>query len=62
LVAEISAVCTLNPGDLIMTGTPAGCGAFRRPPAGLAAGDVVKLEIDGIGAIENRIVDEPLTA
>ncbi len=59
LVAEISAVCTLNPGDLIMTGTPNGCGVFRHPPVGLAAGDVVRLEIERIGMIENRIVDEP---
>jgi 2-keto-4-pentenoate hydratase/2-oxohepta-3-ene-1,7-dioic acid hydratase in catechol pathway len=59
LVAEVSAICTLNPGDIIMTGTPDGCGIFHRPPRGLAAGDVVKLEIEGIGTIENRIVNEP---
>jgi 2-keto-4-pentenoate hydratase/2-oxohepta-3-ene-1,7-dioic acid hydratase in catechol pathway len=59
LIAEISSSCTLNPGDIILTGTPDGCGAFRRPPLGLAAGDVVKIEIEGIGVIENRVVDEP---
>jgi 2-keto-4-pentenoate hydratase/2-oxohepta-3-ene-1,7-dioic acid hydratase in catechol pathway len=59
LIAEISSVCALNPGDLIMTGTPDGCGIFARPPQGLAPGDVVRLEIEGIGAIENRIVAEP---
>jgi 2-keto-4-pentenoate hydratase/2-oxohepta-3-ene-1,7-dioic acid hydratase in catechol pathway len=59
LVAEISEVCTLNPGDLIMSGTPDGCGVFHRPPRGLSDGDVVKLEIERIGVIENRVVDEP---
>jgi 2-keto-4-pentenoate hydratase/2-oxohepta-3-ene-1,7-dioic acid hydratase in catechol pathway len=59
LIAELSAVCTLNPGDFILTGTPAGSGIFRPPPWGLAAGDVVKLEIERIGMIENRIVEEP---
>jgi 2-keto-4-pentenoate hydratase/2-oxohepta-3-ene-1,7-dioic acid hydratase in catechol pathway len=59
LIAELSAVCTLNPGDFILTGTPAGSGMFRPPPWGLVAGDVVKLEIERIGTIENRIVEEP---
>jgi 2-keto-4-pentenoate hydratase/2-oxohepta-3-ene-1,7-dioic acid hydratase in catechol pathway len=59
LIAEISTACTLNPGDILLTGTPAGCGAFQRPPATLAAGDVVKIEIECIGFIENRVVDEP---
>jgi len=59
LVAAISAVSTLNPGDIILTGTPDGCGAFRRPMLALAADDVVKIEIEGIGVIENRVVDEP---
>ena len=59
LVAEISTVCTLNPGDMILTGTPDGSGLFRRPLLGLIAGDVVKMEIEGIGVMENRIIDEP---
>jgi 2-keto-4-pentenoate hydratase/2-oxohepta-3-ene-1,7-dioic acid hydratase in catechol pathway len=58
LVAEISSACTLNPGDIILTGTPNGCGIFERPPAGLAIGDVLRMEIEGIGMIENRVVDE----
>jgi 2-keto-4-pentenoate hydratase/2-oxohepta-3-ene-1,7-dioic acid hydratase in catechol pathway len=62
LIAEISAVCTLNPGDIILTGTPEGCGAFHRPPLALTTGDIVKIEIEGIGVIENRVVVEPLVA
>jgi 2-keto-4-pentenoate hydratase/2-oxohepta-3-ene-1,7-dioic acid hydratase in catechol pathway len=62
LIAEVSSVCTLVPGDIILTGTPDGCGAFHRPPLTLAAGDVVKIEIERIGVIENRVVDEPLIA
>ena len=41
LVAEISTVCTLNRGDIILTGTPGGCGIFQRPPSGLADADTV---------------------
>ncbi len=59
LIAEISASCTLNPGDVVLTGTPAGSGIFQQPAEALAPGDVVKVEIAGIGAIENRIVEEP---
>jgi 2-keto-4-pentenoate hydratase/2-oxohepta-3-ene-1,7-dioic acid hydratase in catechol pathway len=62
LIVEISSVCTLNPGDIILTGTPDGSGIFQRPPSSLAAGDVVKLEIERIGVIENRVVDEPIAA
>ena len=59
LVADISSVCTLNPGDIILTGTPDGSGLFLRPPERLVSGDSVKIEIEGIGSIENRVVDEP---
>lgn len=62
LIAELSAVCILKPGDIILTGTPDGCGIFRRPISMLAAGDVMKMEIEGIGVIENRVVDEPAAA
>ena len=61
LVSEISSLCTLNAGDVILTGTPAGSGIFQDPPSALKIGDVVRIEIDGIGAIENRVVDEPAT-
>jgi 2-keto-4-pentenoate hydratase/2-oxohepta-3-ene-1,7-dioic acid hydratase in catechol pathway len=59
LIAEISSVCTLNPGDIILTGTPDGSGIFCKPPRSLAVNDVVKVEIEGIGAIENRVISEP---
>jgi len=59
LIERISAVCTLNPGDILLTGTPDGCGVFCNPPQTLSAGDVVKVEIEGIGAIQNRVIDEP---
>lgn len=54
----LSQAMTLEPGDVIYTGTPSGVGAARKPPAWLKAGDVVRVEIEGIGAIENRVVDE----
>lgn len=60
LIAEISSACILYPGDIILTGTPDGCGIFRQPFRSLAAGDVVRIEIEGIGVIENRVIDEPL--
>jgi 2-keto-4-pentenoate hydratase/2-oxohepta-3-ene-1,7-dioic acid hydratase in catechol pathway len=62
LVAELSGYFPLNPGDIILTGTPAGSGIFQNPPQTLRVGDVVKCEIEGIGAIENRIVDEPVNS
>jgi 2-keto-4-pentenoate hydratase/2-oxohepta-3-ene-1,7-dioic acid hydratase in catechol pathway len=56
-VAEIISHCsmafTLEPGDVIATGTPSGVGAFRKPPRYLADGDRVVVEIDGIGVLEN---------
>jgi 2-keto-4-pentenoate hydratase/2-oxohepta-3-ene-1,7-dioic acid hydratase in catechol pathway len=58
-IAHLTAAFTLEPGDLIFTGTPAGVGAGHTPPKWLQAGDVVRVEIDGIGAIENQIVTEP---
>jgi 2-keto-4-pentenoate hydratase/2-oxohepta-3-ene-1,7-dioic acid hydratase in catechol pathway len=60
-VAHLSEAFTLEPGDVIATGTPAGVGAVRQPfPEGLlTVGDVVRVEIDGIGALENSVVEEP---
>jgi 2-keto-4-pentenoate hydratase/2-oxohepta-3-ene-1,7-dioic acid hydratase in catechol pathway len=57
LVAMISAQITLEPGDVIATGTPAGVGVFREPPVFLEPGDRVRCEIEGIGAVENPVVD-----
>lgn len=56
LVAELSAVLPLLPGDLIFTGTPSGIGAVRRPPRFLRPGDVLESWIEGIGTIRNRCV------
>jgi 2-keto-4-pentenoate hydratase/2-oxohepta-3-ene-1,7-dioic acid hydratase in catechol pathway len=54
LIETCSRGITLHPGDVIATGTPAGVGMGLRPPQWLRHGDVVRVEIDGIGAIENR--------
>lgn len=54
LVAYLSSVCTLEPGDLIFTGTPAGVGAGRAPARFLTAGDVVVSGIEGLGTLTNR--------
>jgi 2-keto-4-pentenoate hydratase/2-oxohepta-3-ene-1,7-dioic acid hydratase in catechol pathway len=60
-VAHLSEAFTLEPGDVIATGTPAGIGAIRQPfPEGLLkVGDVVRIEIEGIGELRNTIVEEP---
>jgi 2-keto-4-pentenoate hydratase/2-oxohepta-3-ene-1,7-dioic acid hydratase in catechol pathway len=54
-IEYLSTAFTLEPGDLIATGTPAGVGMAMDPPRYLAEGDVVRCEIDGIGALENRV-------
>lgn len=58
LVAFLSSVLTLRPGDICLTGTPAGVGAARNPPVFLRPGDVVETEIVGIGVMRNRCVAE----
>jgi acylpyruvate hydrolase len=58
LVAFVSRTITLEPGDLISTGTPAGVGHFQEPPRHLQDGDVMRCEIAGIGVLENAVVDE----
>jgi acylpyruvate hydrolase len=58
LVAFVSTVIRLEPGDLIATGTPAGVGHYQRPPRYLADGDLLRCEIEGIGAIETTVIDE----
>jgi len=57
LIEYISAVFTLDPGDIILTGTPSGVGVFRDPPVFLEPGDRVRCEIDGIGWVENPVID-----
>lgn len=59
LVEHLSTAFTLEPGDLIATGTPSGVGIGFRPRKFLVAGDVVRIAIDGIGEIENAVVNEP---
>jgi 2,4-diketo-3-deoxy-L-fuconate hydrolase len=54
LVAHLSTVCELFPGDLIFTGTPDGIGATRKPPRFLAPGALLRSEIEGLGALRNR--------
>lgn len=56
LIEFISAFCTLQPGDVIATGTPSGVGNGEKPPSFLRAGDVVETEIEGIGLMSNRVV------
>ena len=58
LVALLSTVCTLEPGDIIATGTPGGVGRAMAPPTYLVPGDVVRVEIEGLGTLENPVVDE----
>jgi 2-keto-4-pentenoate hydratase/2-oxohepta-3-ene-1,7-dioic acid hydratase in catechol pathway len=58
-IAHLTAAFTLEPGDVIFTGTPAGVGAGHTPPKWLKAGDRVRVEIDCLGFIENEIVREP---
>jgi 2-keto-4-pentenoate hydratase/2-oxohepta-3-ene-1,7-dioic acid hydratase in catechol pathway len=55
-IEYLTTAFTLEPGDLIATGTPEGVGAAMEPPGYLKVGDVVRCEIEGIGAIENRVV------
>lgn len=55
LVAYISRGMTLEPGDLISTGTPAGVGMGRKPPAFLKEGDVVEVEVESVGVVRNRV-------
>jgi 2-keto-4-pentenoate hydratase/2-oxohepta-3-ene-1,7-dioic acid hydratase in catechol pathway len=56
-LAHISRTFTINPGDLLATGTPAGVGYARTPPWLLQPGDVVEVEVEGLGILTNRIVD-----
>ncbi|MCZ8536590.1 fumarylacetoacetate hydrolase family protein [Paenisporosarcina quisquiliarum] len=54
LIAQISALVTIEPGDVILTGTPSGVGKGFNPPKFLAAGDTVKVSVEGIGTLVNR--------
>ena len=56
LISVLSAGMTIEPGDLLATGTPEGVGMGRTPPLWLKPGDVTEAEVDGIGTLRNRIV------
>jgi 2-keto-4-pentenoate hydratase/2-oxohepta-3-ene-1,7-dioic acid hydratase in catechol pathway len=58
-IAYLSQAMTLEPGDILFTGTPGGVGAAMKPPKWLVSGDSVRVEIDEIGAIENTVIAEP---
>jgi 2-keto-4-pentenoate hydratase/2-oxohepta-3-ene-1,7-dioic acid hydratase in catechol pathway len=58
IVALLSEFMTLEPGDVIATGTPSGVAHARKPPAWMKAGDVVEVEVEGIGVLRNPVVDE----
>jgi 2-keto-4-pentenoate hydratase/2-oxohepta-3-ene-1,7-dioic acid hydratase in catechol pathway len=59
LIAYISSVCTLEPGDIVSTGTPAGVGFGHKPPRWLRPGDSVTVEVQGLGTLTNPCVAEP---
>jgi 2-keto-4-pentenoate hydratase/2-oxohepta-3-ene-1,7-dioic acid hydratase in catechol pathway len=57
-VSLLSEIMTLEPGDLIATGTPQGVAHARKPPAWMKAGDIVEIEVEGIGVLSNPVIDE----
>jgi acylpyruvate hydrolase len=59
LISLMSGIFTLYPGDILSTGTPDGCAAGFKPPRWLTPGDVVEVEIEGIGRLRNEIIDSP---
>ena len=58
-IAHLSTVMTLEPGDVIATGTPSGVGMGLQPPRYLSPGDVMRVDIEGLGFIENTVIAEP---
>ncbi|MDN5851551.1 MAG: fumarylacetoacetate hydrolase family protein [Actinomycetia bacterium] len=58
IIEYTSTVFSLDPGDVIVTGTPGGVGSRKTPPVFLAAGDVVEVEVSGVGVLRNTVVDE----
>jgi 2-keto-4-pentenoate hydratase/2-oxohepta-3-ene-1,7-dioic acid hydratase in catechol pathway len=57
-IAYVSTIAPLEPGDVIVTGTPGGVGARRTPPVWMKPGDVVEIEVDRIGVLRNPIADD----
>ncbi|MCY1556125.1 hypothetical protein D9M68_928470 [compost metagenome] len=58
MIEYVSSFTTLNPGDVLVTGTPDGVGAFRDPQLWMAAGDTVDVEISGVGVLSNTVLAE----
>jgi 2-keto-4-pentenoate hydratase/2-oxohepta-3-ene-1,7-dioic acid hydratase in catechol pathway len=58
-VETLSTVCTLEPGDVVSTGTPSGVGVAMKPPRFLAPGDRIRIELSGIGHIEHEVIADP---
>ena len=58
-VEVLSTAFTLEPGDIVSTGTCSGVGVLMKPRGYLKIGDVVRVEVEGIGHIENRVIEEP---
>jgi len=58
LIAHISTFTTLEPGDVIITGTPGGVGMRREPPVWMRAGDTVEVELERVGILRNTVVKE----
>jgi len=58
MISVLSQGMTLEPGDIIATGTPAGVGSGFNPPKFLQTGDVIEVEIKGIGKIKNTVIDQ----
>ncbi|MGH8989540.1 MAG: fumarylacetoacetate hydrolase family protein [Acidimicrobiales bacterium] len=62
MIEYLTTVFPLEPGDVLLTGTPSGVGAGSRPQRWLRSGDVVRIEVERVGILENRVVDEPPAA
>ena len=58
LIQLLSECMTLEPGDVVVTGTPAGVGYARKPPVYLKSGDIVEIAIEGLGKLVNEVQDE----
>jgi 2-keto-4-pentenoate hydratase/2-oxohepta-3-ene-1,7-dioic acid hydratase in catechol pathway len=59
-LVDLTKAITLEPGDLIITGTPSGVGQARKPPVFMKNGDTIEIEIEGVGLLSNPIVDEKI--
>jgi 2-keto-4-pentenoate hydratase/2-oxohepta-3-ene-1,7-dioic acid hydratase in catechol pathway len=58
LIVACSEGMELHPGDMIITGTPAGVGFARKPPVFMKAGDICEVEVEGMGILSNPVIDE----